>query len=230
MPVALLPSTMIRWLQRIPTHAGLLVVLLILFIVSPLVPVDRSAFILELLFDLVLLGGVRSVGPTRHRWPFLLLTVLTLGIRWGEELTGHGALDVSALGITTIWIIYAIWIIVAHLFQRREVTLDTILGAIVTYLLVGVAFGMIFQIIELQSPGSFSGIPDMAIAHRNQLTSSMMYFSLVCLTTMGYGDIVPVSNLARPITVLEGVFGQLYLAVMVARLVGLHIVHERRND
>ena len=221
---------MIRWLQRVPTHAGLLIVLLILIIVSPLVPIDRSAFILELLFDLVLLTGVHSVGPTRHRWPFLLLTVLTLGIRWGEELTGHGVLDVSALGITTIWLVYAISIIVGHLFQQREVTLNTIFGAVVTYLLAGVAFGMVFQIIELQSPGSFSGIPDSALVHRNQLTSSMMYFSLVCLTTMGYGDVVPASNLARPIAVLEGVFGQLYLAVMVARLVGLHIVHERRND
>ena len=50
-----------------------------------------------------------------------------------------------------------------------------------------------------------------------------MYFSLVCITTMGFGDMVPVSNLARPLVVLEGVFGQFYLAVMIARLVGLHI-------
>jgi hypothetical protein len=51
----------------------------------------------------------------------------------------------------------------------------------------------------------------------------MLYFSLVCITTMGYGDIVPVAPLARSLSVIEGVFGQLYLAVMIARLVGLHI-------
>ena len=51
----------------------------------------------------------------------------------------------------------------------------------------------------------------------------MLYFSLVCLTTMGFGDIAPLSDLARSLSVLEGVFGQLYLAVMIARLVGLHI-------
>jgi hypothetical protein len=51
----------------------------------------------------------------------------------------------------------------------------------------------------------------------------LLYFSLVSLTTVGYGDIVPVSGLARPVVVLEGVFGTLYLAVMIARLVGLHI-------
>ncbi len=56
-----------------------------------------------------------------------------------------------------------------------------------------------------------------------------MYLSLVCITTMGFGDIVPVSDIARPLAVLEGVFGQLYLAVMIARLVGLHIAGTR-ND
>jgi hypothetical protein len=58
----------------------------------------------------------------------------------------------------------------------------------------------------------------------------MMYFSLVSITTMGFGDIVPVSGLARPLVVLEGVFGQLYLAVMIARLVGLHLVSSRNQD
>lgn len=230
MRVALLPSTMIRRLQRVPTYATLLVVLLILIVVSPLVPIDRSAFVIELLFDLVLLTGVYSIGPGRHRWPFLVLTVLTLGIRWSEELMDDGVLDVVALGITTVWLVYAVCVIVMHLFQQREVTLNTIFGAVVTYLLAAVAFGMLFQIIELQSPGSFRGISDATIAHRNELTSEMMYFSLVCLTTMGYGDVVPVSSLARPIAVLEGVFGQLYLAVMIARLVGLHLVLERSDD
>jgi hypothetical protein len=58
----------------------------------------------------------------------------------------------------------------------------------------------------------------------------MLYFSFVCITTMGYGDIVPLSDIARPLAVLEGVFGQLYLAVMIARLVGLHIATSRDND
>ncbi|MBW2404029.1 MAG: two pore domain potassium channel family protein, partial [Deltaproteobacteria bacterium] len=67
-------------------------------------------------------------------------------------------------------------------------------------------------------------------SHRAELGSSMLYFSLVNITTLGYGDIVPVSKLARPLAALEGVFGQLYLAVMIARLVGLHIVHSRNQD
>lgn len=215
--------------QRIPTHAALLIVLLALVMISPLVSGVGAGFVLELMFDAVLLAGVYSVGPSHHRWPFLVLTVVALGVRWGEQLSGGGLFDLGALGITVVWLGYAIWILVAHLFQQREVTVNMIFGAVVAYLLVAVAFALLFQILEMQHQGSFSGITSEAFETHKKLDQSLMYFSLVCLTTMGFGDIVPVSNLARPLAVLEGVFGQLYLAVMIARLVGLHIAHENRS-
>ncbi len=214
--------------HRIPRNAWLLTALLALIIVAPQVPLERS-FIVELIFDLILLAGVYSVGPAKHRWPFMVLTAVTLATRWGELLSGFRGLDVTALGLTVIWLSYAVTIIVVHLFRRRDVTIDTILAAIVTYLLAATAFSMLFQIIELQSPGSFSGLPDDIHSDRTSLGSLMLYYSFVCVTTMGYGDIVPVSELSRPISVLAGVFGQLYLAVMIARLVGLHIATERES-
>lgn len=210
-------------LQRIPRNGFLLIALLALIAVNPAIADVESWLLVELIFDAILLGGVYSVGAGKHRWPFLALTVATLGVRWGERLSGVEALDLSALVITIVWLAYAVWIIIRVLFQRRDVTADTILGAIVTYLLVAVAFGMAFEVIELRSPGSFSGLPISPGGDRAGLHNSIMYFSLVCITTMGFGDIVPVSDLARSLAVLEGVFGQLYLAVMIARLVGLHI-------
>ena len=221
---------MLHRIRHIPRNAALLVALLVLIVVSPSIPTDSSAFLFELAFDTILLAGVHSVGAGRHRWPFLVLTVVTLAVRWGEHFAGVGALDVGALLITVIWLVYAVSILIGHLFQRTDVTVDTILSAMVTYLLVAVAFTLVFEIIELRNPGSFSGLPVSANSQRAELGSSMMYFSLVNITTMGYGDIVPVSKLARPLAVLEGVFGQLYLAVMIARLVGLHIVHARDED
>ena len=221
---------MMRFLDHIPRNAALLVFLLILIVVSPVVEGRGSGVLVELVFDAILLAGVYSAGPGRHQWPFWVLTAVTLAVRWGEHLSGMLALDVGALLITVVWLVYAVSIIIGHLFRRRDVTVDTILGAVVTYLLVAVAFTMVFEIIELQNPGSFSGVPDDANNHRTDLGASMMYFSLVCITTMGYGDIVPVSNLARPLAVLEGVFGQLYLAVMIARLVGLHIASTHNKD
>lgn len=215
--------------KQIPRNAGLLVSLLILIVVSPSIGEDLSGYVFELVFDAILLAGVYSVGPGKHRWPFLVLTVVTLAVRWGGHLSGAPALDVGALSMTVLWLAYAVSIIIGRLFRRRDVSVDTILGSIVAYLLVAVAFTLSFEIIELQNPGSFSGISDHPRLHRRDLTSSMMYFSLVCITTMGFGDVVPLSNIARPLAVLEGVFGQLYLAVMIARLVGLHI-SGTRND
>ena len=216
-------------LERIPRNAALLVFLLALIIVSPAIPVHASGHLIELIFDGILIAGVYSVGPSKHRWPFLVLTVATLSVRWAERLSGAPQLDLGALSISVLWLIYADTIIIAHLFKRRDVTVDTILGAIVAYLLVAVAFTLVFEIIETRNPGSFSGLADGAALDRSELTNSMMYLSLVCITTMGFGDIVPLSDIARPLAVLEGVFGQLYLAVMIARLVGLQIAGTRDN-
>jgi len=209
--------------KKFPQHAALLVGLLVLFVVAPIVPAHRAGFVAELLFDGVLLAGVYSVGPSRHRRWFVVLTVLTLGARWGQELLGSGVLGMSALGVTAVWLLYAIIIITTHLFQRSDVTLDTILAAVVAYLLVAALFATVFEMMEIQRPGSFSGAP-------NAVPGTFSYFSLVCLTTMGYGDVVPLSSVTRPVAALEGVLGQMYLAVMIARLVGLNTAAARSAD
>jgi len=216
--------------HRIPRNAALLVVLLVLILASPFVSDDSGWFLGEVMFDAILLAGVYSVSDGRHRWPFLVLTTMTLAVRWGELLLGIRGFHEGALLLTLVWLVYAIAVIVGHLFRRREVSVDTILGAVVTYLLIAVAFMFVFQLLEVVRPGSLSGISDEVRADRSNLVDALMYFSLVCLTTMGYGDIVPVSGFARPLAVLEGVIGQLYLAVMIARLVGLHIASGPRSS
>jgi len=218
---------MLTFLRQVPRNAALLVFLLALIVTTPSISGEGAGYLVELVFDGILLAGVYSVGTGKHRWPFLILTVVTLAVRWGEHLTGVSYLDVGALALTVAWLVYAVSIIIANLFSRSDVSVDTILGAVVTYLLVAVAFTLVFEIMEIQKPGSFSGMGDGAALDRRELAGSMMYLSLVCITTIGFGDIVPVSDLARPLTVIEGVFGQLYLAVMIARLVGLHIASKR---
>jgi hypothetical protein len=213
----------VRLLEGIPRNAVLLFALVLLLLLGPLIPLEQEWFVVELMFDFILLSGVYTVGRTRHHWPFMTLTVITLAVRWGELISGMSGLDLTALTLTSAWLFYAVWIIVTSLFKRTDVTVDTILAAIVTYMLIAVAFAMVFQIIELAAPDSFRGLPENIVEDRPALSNTMLYFSFVCITTMGYGDIVPTSGIAQPFAVLEGVFGQLYLAVMIARLVGLHI-------
>ena len=215
MRYSLMPSA-----QTTPHYGVLLLVLLILFVVAPLLPAERVGYGVELLFDLVLLTGAYSAAwQSRHRLPFLVLTAVTLAMRWTDMALEHTAFSLASIVLAFLWLVYAIGLIVTALFRMEKVNTNAILGAIVAYVLTAVAFGMAFLLIELLQPSSFTGLPTGGV--QRELEHALLYFSFVSITTMGYGGILPVSALARSMASIEGVFGTLYLAVMIARLVGL---------
>jgi hypothetical protein len=193
---------------------------LVLLVVSPVAP-TRAGYGVELFFDLVLVVGAYSAASQgRHRWPFLALTVLTLGVRWADVARGVDGFSPIAIGFVVVWLAYAVSLVVAHLFRMERVNTNAILGAIVAYVLAAVAFSSCFELLERLQPHSFAGLPEGGTHHDTGV--ALLYFSIVSITTMGYGDILPVSALARSLASLEGIFGTLYLAVMIARMVGLH--------
>jgi len=100
--------------------------------------------------------------------------------------------------------------------QSDEVGSETLYAALSTYLIAGVFFGELFWSIEQIAPGSY-GAPD-AISE-----FSMVYFSFVTLASLGYGDILPKTDLARGLAMFEVIGGQLFLAVMVARLISVFV-------
>jgi hypothetical protein len=207
---------------KAPNYGMLLLVLCMLIVLAPVATRAESAYGVEALFNLVLVVGAYSAASRGGRLlSFVALTALTMATRWSALLWVGFGLELASAVTTVVWIALAILIVGRELFRQRKVATNMILGAIVVYLLMAVAFAYLYEILELFQPGSFSGIPDGA--NSQQLGDALIYFSLASLTTMGYGDIVPVSSLARPVAVIEGVFGTLYIAVMIAKLVGLHI-------
>jgi hypothetical protein len=118
--------------------------------------------------------------------------------------------------------------ILGDVVHGGRISADKIYGAICVYLLVGFAWAFGYAIMELMDPGSFSGVVDTDRADVGRVLQ-MRYFSFATLTTLGYGDIVPRSPAARTLATLEAMMGQVYLAVLIARLVGLHIVHSSRD-
>jgi Ion channel len=126
--------------------------------------------------------------------------------------------------LSIIFFVFTAVVLLRQVFHATTVTLDTIAGAICVYFLLSVVWAFTFSLIEVAHPGSFrlSGHPlDVPGEGGGRPLSPLLYLSLVTISTVGYGDIVPTTSSARIFAALEGVIGQLYLAVLVARLIAL---------
>lgn len=109
--------------------------------------------------------------------------------------------------------------ILSFIFKERDVSANIIYASIVAYLLLAVMWAFIYKVIESLQPGSFS-VSQKIVGEGRSLFS---YYSFVTITTLGYGDITPIKGAARAFSMLEAVVGQIYLVVLVARLVGINI-------
>ncbi len=114
---------------------------------------------------------------------------------------------------------YAVITILQIVVRSTEVTKETIFAAIVAYLLIALMWAFLYMTLELVIPGSFT-------RPGGSIRAEMMhfeYFSFVTITTLGYGDITPLTNRASALVLLEALVGQIYLVVLVAWLVGMHV-------
>jgi len=136
----------------------------------------------------------------------------------------------TALGIEALLAIAILGfvgaVILADIARTRTVTMDTIFGAACVYLLLGLFWGSLYRLVLWADPGAFR-FPSFATtgAGLESVPGWITYFSLVTLATVGYGDVTPASPLARSLAAIEGMTGQLYVAIMIARLVALQVKH-----
>ena len=119
---------------------------------------------------------------------------------------------------------YAVIIILQMIARSTDVTRETIFAAVVAYLLIALMWAFFYMILEMVVPGSFS-FPDKNIRAE---TMQFEYFSFITITTLGYGDITPLTNRASALTLLEAIIGQIYLVVLVAWLVGMYVSRKAR--
>ncbi len=193
-----------------------------------------GAIALRIATSLLLLAAVYSVSE--KRWPLILAVALALpavGAQMAPSLLGeHGTLMVR-MGTSAMLLIYIAVLISVFLVRQERVSADMILGAINVYLLFAIAFMFLHAFVEIVNPGAYLYHGEsLSVALKGHpevdALAFLLYFSVVTLTTLGYGDIVPAIPAARMLCSLEAVIGQLFVAVFIARMVALQIVGRSR--
>ena len=121
------------------------------------------------------------------------------------------------LPFSALFFFYCVWVITSSIFNQRRVTLDLIYGSVLAYILIGVSWALIFCCIELFVADSFSFSSEVTLSDK---TSALIYFSFVTLTTLGYGDVLPVTTFAKTVAYLEAITGVMYPAILISTLVG----------
>lgn len=141
------------------------------------------------------------------------------------------------MGIFCIFYAYMIFSALRHVAAPGDVTTDIISGAVCVYILLGMTWAMAFAFLEHQVPGSFisfhaeSPFQEESVANLSRTHfTTFLYFSYTTMTTLGYGDIVPVTPGAQSLTSLEAITGVLYIGAFVARLISTYQPKGRRTD
>ena len=224
-------------------YTTLLITLLALYVLSPFAPfffVGRvSLILLDVLVSAMLLAAVYALHQRKRLLVLGAVFALpaVLG-RWASYAVQNPTLFGVGQVRGFLFLAFTTGAVLSRVLRDQRVTADTVNGALCVYLMLGVTWTWLFSVLEFFLPGSFR-LPDIIAGQESvaqldaQRLSQFLYFSLVTLTTLGYGDIIPVTRPASNLAALEAVVGQLYIAVLVARLVGLHVAHSmggRKED
>ena len=204
----------------------LLLVALLALVLAPLVfdaSDQRSLTFRAGSLGVMLFGILAVLQHRKTRTIAVTLAVLASVAHGGSFVYGTQFYPQLRLALSAAFFSFMAVIIVRDVLRSEVITWDRIQGAVSAYLLFGVAWGVLYAWAGLGDPQAFSG----AVGATPQSGEPMIYYSFVTLTTLGYGDITPVSQTARTLAWLEAAFGQIYLVVLVAHLVSRQLTHSR---
>lgn len=194
-----------RWLVQLLLQLFLLNTLLVTLWANPGWPGLRTLMIVLWLVSLA--GSLVTLLPLSPDWHRVMRTV--------EIVSSMPLLALLAVGI------------LRFVFRGKRLTTDGILATVAVYLIVAMLFAQIYLLLLEWNPASFN--LDVAARTPPQLQGDLVYFSLITLATVGYGDILPVTQVARSFAVFEATVGQFYIAVVVAVFVGMYAAQRRET-
>jgi hypothetical protein len=208
-----------RLAYRLTDTYGLVLVLIVTDYIaaSALTTSGWGRFIAVFLLGTTLFLTLR-VSRSRRIWQVVAVIYLllsTVSSLLSEVTSGTDTITHHITILAGILLLVTPLAILRHIASHPVVTIETVLGAICVYLLIGFSFAFIYLGIALLSPFSFFQ------GHAPATINNTLFFSYTTLTTVGYGDLVPAKSLGQTFAMLEALFGQIYLVLVVARLVSL---------
>ena len=195
------------------------------FVLPPLVPAGSGRSLAgEVVYALLLISGVLALSERRlTRRVLMTVAVIALAVDLGSWVVPVGEPWVQGTSLLSLVLLLAI--VLGQTLRSGPITFHRIQGAVAAYVLLGVIWAYAYSLIALLRPGAFSGPVRAADGPR-----AWFYFSFVTLTTVGYGDVLPVHPAARSLATLEAVTGTLYIAILVSRLVSLAVAPPRKDS
>jgi voltage-gated potassium channel len=213
-----------------PTGFAQLTLFLVIILLATPLRQERRIFwlLLQLMFlDALLVSLSASDLRRRLRWPFFGVWAAGFGANLGATLASRVEStqwwSVGTSSLAFILLTGCVIVVLAYVFRSPRVTLDVMLGAVTAYLLIALAFAALYSLVFHLDSQSFRLPEWIERGSVEGMRTEMVYFSLVTLATLGYGDILPSSPFTQMLAVLEAVIGQFFMAVLVAWLVGMFI-------
>jgi len=191
--------------------------IILVILISPFIMHEGKigALTAALLVTMIPLASYYALSGDRQRaMTIILLGVPFIGLDAINLFYPNWYLKVISYGFGTILYLYIIVLLLKNLMAQKTITTNMIYCAISIYLLIGIMWAGVYAILEHVSPGSFSGTPGSV---------DPIYFSFVTLTTVGYGDVSPLTILAKRFAVFEAAMGSIYMAIIVALIVGRYL-------
>jgi Ion channel len=222
-------AVFLKKFQQFWAHEKSLTVLLFILVIHIfiIIPFGQNTALQRILFlffyILLLSAGLLFITQSKNL-RIILILVLALSVLFGSGILFESVtLELWNNLIVVVYCILMCWIVLVRTFSEGPITIHRIQGAIVTYLLIGFIFSVLYHSFYLiEGDAAFKGLGSF---DRKEL----MYFSLTTLTTVGYGDITPAVASTRSLANMESLIGQLYPAILIARLVVMEYESSRKR-
>ena len=199
-----------------------------------LYPIGADSWLGEIVFiitsAIVYVAGVYVIAPERHTLAVIAgIALVASALEMTSIFLGEEMLFNLSIVFSTALYLLIIRHVLLYIFAHGPITADKIHGATAVFITLGFMWTGFYVLIENLQPGSFSFASERSLGDPWRFYD-LLYFSFTTVTTVGYGDIAPVSHYARMLSILEQIVGVFFVAVLIARLAGVYIPHSRVDE